>query len=403
MADLMPEITEAIDALSLRQLLEISTTLSSTLDLKQLLLMVIDTVTDLTDTEAASMLLVDRGTGELQFAAATGMQPPREEMVVPMDSSLAGWIVLNGKPLILDDVQRDGRHYAAIDNTTQFVTRDMLGVPLITRGEVIGALEAINKRNGGGYTEQDVALMQALASQAAVAIENARLFQQTDLIAELMHEVKTPLMAITTASELLARQYDPAEQELLGLIQKQIGRLSKLTKDFLELSRLESGRVHLELEPVDLSQLIQDVVELEASRAAEKQVTLQTDIAPDLPLVRIDPGRMQQVLINLVSNAIKYNRERGSVTIRAGVLKGEVLVQVADTGWGIESDNIPHLFDRFYRVPDREGFSEGTGLGLPITKKIIEAHSGRVKVTSEPEKGSVFSCYIPLKRGKRRP
>jgi signal transduction histidine kinase len=393
MAEVTPEITEAIDAQSLRRLLEIRTTLSSTLDLKQLLLMVNHTVTDLTDTEAASMLLVDRTTGELHFAAATGMQPPREEMVVPMEGSLAGWIVRNGKPLILGDVQRDGRHYAAVDNTTQFVTRGMLGVPLITRGEVIGALEAINKRNGKGYTEQDVALMQALASQAAVAIENARLFQQTDLIAELMHEVKTPLMAITTASELLARQSDP---KLLDLIQKQTQRLSKLTKDFLELSRLESGRVHLRLEKVDLTYLVKEVVNLEKPRAEKKQVRLQTELPAVLPPVRVDPARMLQVLINLVSNAIKYNREGGTVTVCVNVGQEEIIIEVIDTGWGIEADYLPHLFDRFYRVPDKEGFSEGTGLGLPITKKIIEAHNGRIQVTSQPDQGSTFSCLIPL-------
>lgn len=398
MAEVTPEITEAIDAQSLRRLLEISTTLSSTLDLKQLLLMVNDTVTDLTDTEAASMLLVDRSTGELHFAAATGMQPPRDEMVVPLEGSLAGWIVRNGKPLILDDVQRDGRHYAAVDNTTQFVTRDMLGVPLVARGEVIGALEAINKRNGKGYTEQDVALMQALASQAAVAIENARLFQQTDLIAELMHEVKNPLLAINTASELLARKSIPADEELLRLIQTQADRLSKLTEDFLELARLESGRVHLRPEKVDLAQLVQDVVDIELSRAAEKHIAIETDLAADLPIVRVDPDRMQQVLINLVSNAIKYNREGGKVTICVKVGSREVLIEVIDTGWGIEEDYLPHLFDRFYRVPDNEGYSEGTGLGLPITKKIVEAHNGRIKVTSTPGQGSAFICYIPLSR-----
>ena len=396
MAEAMPEITEAIDALSLRRLLEISTTLSSTLDLKQLLFMVIDTVTELTGTEAASMLLVDRRTGELQFVAATGMQPPREEMVVPMEGSLAGWIVQNGRPLILNDVQQDGRHYAAVDNTTKFVTKDMLGVPLIRRGEVIGALEAINKRNGKGYSEQDVALMQALASQAAVAIENARLFHQTDLISELMHEVKTPLMAITTAGELLARQAEPADRTLLELIQKETNRLSKLTKDFLELSRLESGRVYLKLERVDLAQLVTDVVNLEASRAAKRQVSLRIEIAADQPPVQLDPDRIQQVLINLVSNAIKYNRERGWVVIAVEIGADEAVIQVSDSGWGIEPDNLRYLFDRFYRVPDKEGYSEGTGLGLAITKKIIEAHNGRIEVISEPGQGTTFSCFLPL-------
>jgi two-component system phosphate regulon sensor histidine kinase PhoR len=211
-----------------------------------------------------------------------------------------------------------------------------------------------------------------------------------------MHEVKTPLLAITTASELLARRADPDEQGLLRLIQKQTDRLSKLTQDFLELSRLESGRVHLQLETVDLAHLVEDVINLEASRAAEKQVALKTEIAADLPLIHVDPGRVQQVLINLVSNAIKYNREEGTVTVCVGIEENEILIQVSDSGWGIESDYLPHLFDRFYRVPDREGSSEGTGLGLPITKKIVEAHNGRIKVTSEPGVGSTFTCTIPL-------
>jgi signal transduction histidine kinase len=323
------------------------------------------------------------------------MQTPKEEMVVPMEGSLAGWIVQNGRPLILDDVQQDDRHYAAVDDTTQFVTKDMLGVPLITRGEVIGALEVINKQEGGGYTEQDVALMQALASQAAVAIENARLFQQTDLISELMHEVKNPLLAITTAGELLARDADPVEKGLLELIQKETRRLSKLTKDFLELSRLESGRVHLSLEAIDLAVLINDVIKLEASRAAKRQVTMKTEIPADLPLVQVDPDRIQQVLMNLVSNAIKYNQEQGWVAVSVELDGEEVVIHVSDSGHGIEPDNLPHLFDRFYRVPDKEGYSEGTGLGLAISRKIVEAHNGRIDVTSDPGRGSTFSCYFP--------
>jgi histidine kinase len=241
--------------------------------------------------------------------------------------------------------------------------------------------------------------MQALASQAAVAIENARLFQQTDLIAELMHEVKTPLLAITTASELLARRADPDEQGLLRLIQKQTDRLSKLTQDFLELSRLESGRVHLQLETVDLAHLVEDVINLEASRAAEKQVALKTEIAADLPLIHVDPGRVQQVLINLVSNAIKYNREKGTVTVCVGIEENEILIQVLDSGWGIEADYLPHLFDRFYRVDkSRSRAGGGSGIGLTIARHLVEAHGGRIWVESEGAgKGSRFVFTLHFK------
>jgi sigma-B regulation protein RsbU (phosphoserine phosphatase) len=236
---------EVISQERLKLLVEISTILSSTLDLKQLLDMVIDTATNLTNTEYASILLLDQVTGKLQVAASSGTKVV-ENGVVPLEGSMAGWIVREGQPLILDDVIKDGRDYVDIESTGQFVTRNMLGVPMIAKERVIGALEVINKRGQATYNQQDKALLQALASQAAVAIENARLFHQTDLISEFMHEFKTPLMALTAASELLSREIvDANQKELINMIQRETLRLSKMAQDFLDLARLESGRARI--------------------------------------------------------------------------------------------------------------------------------------------------------------
>ena len=392
-----------INPKSLEKLLEISTHLSSTLNLNDLLTLVMEVAIELTNTEASSILLVDQSSGQLHFVASSGSFVPGN-MTVPLDSSIAGWVVRNGRSLILDDVQTDDRFYATIDKDLEFHTSSMLAVPLTTHKGVIGCLEVINKLDDSHYSSQDVALLEALASQSAVAILNARLFSQSDLLAEIMHEVKTPLMAITTASELLARPELPDNKraDVVTMIQRETKRLSRMTKEFVDFARMESGRMSLETNPINLSELIADVVGLSSAQAAARPVELVVDCAPDLPDVSDsfcligDRDRLQQVLLNLVSNGIKYNRENGRLAI-VGRRDGEnIYVAVADTGQGIAPEAVEHLFERFYRVPGSEGKAEGSGLGLAITQKIVEQHKGRISVSSVLDEGTTFTIELPL-------
>jgi len=378
------------------RLLDISARLSSTLDLNQLLHMVIDVARELTDTHQASLLLVDPKTNELRFKAATG-NTPILDIVVP-SNSIAGWIVQHNQPLILNDVQSDKRFYTGVDNAMGFETRDMLGVPLNFKDNVIGALEVINKKDSLPYTAQDLVLMEALASQAAVAIENARLFEQSDLVAEIMHELKTPLMAIISASELLLRQNRLAkgESELIELVSREAGRMSKLTTDFLDLARIESGRYHLKNENVALDEIIEEVVRLMKPQAASQDIKITSTVPGKVPPMKGDRDRLQQVLLNLVSNAIKYNVTGGKVGIGLTVEPEYLVVTVKDTGIGLSVESLGKLFTRFYRDPDIEKSSEGSGLGLTIAKKIVEQHGGNMAVSSKPGRGSAFSCRFPL-------
>lgn len=393
---------ETISAEHLKQLLEISTQLSSTLQLDELLSLVMKVATELTNTETASILLVDKNTGQLHFAASTDDFVP-ENIVVPLDNSIAGWVVRHGRSLILGDVQGDTRFYANVDKNLEFVTRSMLAVPLSTSQGVLGALEVINKRDNSPYTGQDVALMESLASQSAVAILNAHLFNQSDLLAEIMHEIKTPLMAITSASELMARPDLPVEKhgELMGMINRESKRLSRMTRDFLDFARLESGRVRLARLPVEVRTVVTDVVRISESQAAERKITIDMELAKHLPTSKSkwrmvgDSDRLKQVVLNLVSNAVKYNVDNGRVTITAHVKNNEIIISVTDTGKGIEPEDLEHLFERFYRIPGSEG-SEGTGLGLSVAKKIVEEHNGRVEVKSTLNVGTTFSIYLPL-------
>jgi len=386
---------------ALTRLLEVSTTLKSTLDLRLLLGEVIRAATELTGTLDASILLYDQRSGRLEFVASTG-KVPLEAVEVPVEGSLAGWIVTNGRPVIVNAEEEgqaiaDERHFAGIDQQFNHVTTSLLGVPLISREKVIGALEVLNKRDGAPFDEADVDVLQALAEQAAVAIENARRFQQSDLVAEIMHELRTPLNAMSLASRLLQRDDLTAERraQVLATLRREADRLTRMTSDFLDLARLESGRFRLLRRPVDVARLIANVVVIEQEYAAARGVTIETDFPPDLPPISGDPDRLTQVFFNLVSNAVKYNRAHGRVTISADAHDDAVCISVADTGRGIDAEEIDHLFERFYRVQDsdKEG---GTGLGLSIARKIVEAHGGRIAVESTPGEGSTFHCWLPL-------
>ena len=378
----------------LQRLIEIAIQLSSTLELKQLLHLVTQSVIELTETEVASILLLDQQTGELHFVAATNGARVHD-MIVPLDS-IAGWIVLHGQPLILEDVQSDSRFYAGIDDVLGFHTRSLLGVPLMNKGKVIGALEALNKRSGAPFTLKDVALLQAFASQAAVAIENARLFQQSDLIAEILHEFKSPLMSIIAASELLQRDEFPADTraELVGIVYQESLRLGQMTRDFLDWAHLESGRMHLAQEPVDLDALVQEVIQTTQSGAARLGLTVTKIIPAPPPLLTGDRERLRQVLLNLVGNAIKYNVQGGRVDITVRQQEEALLIAISDTGRGIAAQHLPYLFERFYRVPGNEKI-EGSGLGLSIAQKIIQEHGGQIEVASQAGQGTTFTCRFP--------
>jgi signal transduction histidine kinase len=392
-----PSLLDAIQLEHLRRLLTISILLNSTLDLKQLLDLVIDAATELTDSEGASILLLESVTGRLKFAAASGISPPAE-LIVPLEGSVAGWIVQHGQPLVLDDVQADERHYQGIDLITHFVTRSLLGVPLTTRGRVIGVLEAINKQGGTAYTPQDIVTLRALATQAAVAIDNAHLFQQSDLVAEIMHELQTPLMSLTNAIETLGQPQLPQVQqaEIMRLARLELQRLTEMTREMLDFARLESGRIAFARERIELVQLTTDVLTMLRPLADTYHVSFDLDLPAHSLFFVGDASRFKQLLLNLASNAVKYNRPGGRVTVKLTQEADQLILAVSDNGPGIPAEAQERLFERFFRLPDREGFSDGYGLGLAIVKRIVEEYGGRIQVDSQLDLGTTFRCLIPI-------
>lgn len=380
------------------RLLEVTRTLTSTLELPVLLRTIIEAAAELTETEAASILLFDSNSGLLRFEATSNQDVvPMENITVPLEGSIAGSIFTSKKPLIIDDAPADPRHFRKVDSQTAFFTKSILGVPLISKDKSFGVLQALNKKNDQKFDQSDVQTLETLAAQASIAIINARLFQQSDLIAEMVHELRTPLAALTATSHILLRGDLPAERrnEFVGTISEETNRLATMTTEFLDLARLESGRARFERQPFELPELVHECVGIVIPQADAKDVAIHEQLSA-VPEVLADRGKIKQVMLNLLTNAIKYNRESGHIYVTGQTNNGRLTVGVRDTGRGIPPESMPRIFEKFYRVPDSEGWTQGTGLGLAIAKRIVESHGGKLLVESTVNVGTTFSFSMPL-------
>ncbi|MFQ5942046.1 MAG: ATP-binding protein [Anaerolineales bacterium] len=381
-----------------QRLLELTSDLAATFDLDTLLQRIVVAARELTESEASSLLLYEKHTHSLYFEAATGaLVSGVGESAVPADNSIAGWVFTHGEPIVSQDVLNDPRFYREMDALTRFETQSILGVPLRTKDKVLGVIESVNKREGI-FTDEDVQILQTLAAQAAIAIENSQLFMQSDLIAEIVHELRTPLAALTAAAHLLQRSELPEDQRsrLSQTILHEVQRLNGLTTDFLELSRLESGRMHFKREPVHLGGLVQESLEVVRAQAETKEIELVTEIDASLVPVHGDRKILKQLLLNLLTNAIKYSNTGGVVTVSLHPEDEDVLMEVRDTGRGISPEDQERLFQRFYRVGGGDEEVQGTGLGLVIAKRIAESHEGSISVESALGKGATFTVRLPV-------
>jgi len=395
----MPHTAELQTRLArFRRVLELSRVLNSTLDLTTLLELIINAAREITETEASSILLTDAKTGELYFEAATGTKSEEVKRVVVPPNSLAGWVAREGKVQVIDDVSHDPRFSPVADQQSGFRTRALIALPLEVKGRTIGVLEVVNRIDNTPFNDEDVDVLSALAAHAAVAIENARLFQQSDLISEMVHELRTPLTSIVAYSELLLRSgIQPQQQQaFVETILEESTRLTTMINDFLDLARLQSGRSRLAHNPVDIADLVRDCVSVMMAQAQQKNIQFTCHAQGDSPSIQGDAGRLKQVLMNLLSNAVKYTAANGHVTTNVSRQDDVVHVVIRDTGRGIPERDLPHIFDKFYRVPDSEGWAAGTGLGLSITKEIVEAHGGRVDVESQVGVGTAFTLVLPI-------
>jgi len=379
------------------RVIEISRDLASTLDLDTLLYDIVNAAADITHAEAASILLYDDTARQLYFQVATNIdEPTMRGLVIPLEKSIAGWIVTNRKSVRIEDAHKDERFFSEVEQSIGYSTQSLLGIPLVTKNKVVGVLEVVNKKRGK-FTDPDESMLTVLGAQAAVAIENARLFQQSDLIQEFVHELRTPLASLSTATYLLLRPEMSREQrdQIVNNIHNETLRLNSLASSFLDLARLESGRVQFRKTRFSAADLLYEVRDVMMSKAQETNIQIKVDAPNDMPLMEADRDKIKQVLLNLLSNAIKYNRPNGSIIITGTFTETELSIVVQDTGVGIPEESVPHLFEKFYRVREHEGKATGTGLGLSICKQIIQGHNGRIEVKSKIGVGASFGIHLP--------
>ncbi len=233
-------------------------------------------------------------------------------------------------------------------------------------------------------------------NQMADALDRTE-HRRLDLIADVAHELRTPLASIKSTLEGLVDGVIPNEPEAILGLQNEVNRMQRLVRDLEELSRAEAGQIRLEKKPVDMAELIGIVADRLRLQFEDKGVALRFNVAPNLPRVTADANRLTQVLLNLLGNALQYTPAGGTVTVRAWRDQAKLCVAIQDTGIGISTENLAHIFERFYRVDkSRSRAGGGSGIGLTIAKHLVEAHGGQISVTSQGlNQGSIFIIEMP--------
>jgi signal transduction histidine kinase len=296
---------------------------------------------------------------------------------------------------------------------------------LIRDGDVIGTI-AVAGREPGLYSEREIELLKTFADQGVIAIENVRLFTElqasnqelelkgrqleatsqhkSEFLANMSHELRTPLNAIIGFSEVLSERMfgdlNEKQEEYLKDIYASGQHLLSLINDILDLSKIEAGRMELELADFDLPQAIDNALILVRERAGRRGITLEHSVDERLGEIRGDERKVKQVLLNLLSNALKFTPEGGRVEVRAGMVDGMAEVSVTDTGVGIAPEDHEAVFQEFRQVGTAEKKAEGTGLGLTLCRKFIELHGGKIWVTSQVGVGSTFTFTMPERRSE---
>jgi signal transduction histidine kinase len=292
--------------------------------------------------------------------------------------------------------------------------RALLSVPLLREGEIIGSL-SLNRHTSGEFPPEAVEVLKTFATQSALAIQNARLFREiadksrqleaasqhkSEFLANMSHELRTPLNAIIGFSEVLAQgmfgEINEKQTEYLHDILESGRHLLSLINDILDLSKIEAGRMELEVNEFDLPQAIQNALTLVRERALRRGIALHHVIDDRVSDVRADERKVKQVLLNLLSNAIKFTPEGGRIEVRAASTDGMVEVSVADTGIGIAPEDQETVFEEFRQVGTADKKAEGTGLGLALPRRFIQLHGGQIWLRSEVGRGSTFTFTLPI-------
>src|SRR3954449_12892476 len=387
-----------------------------------------------------TIALLEESTNELAFEldVRDGVRLPKERM--PLGKGLNSWVASHHEPLLIGSVADEKRiGVKAVVDTKP--TESWLGVPMIARDRLIGVI-SVESFKKNAFTNDDMLLLTAIANQAAVAIENAHLYKdlegltyaleqrvlertnelrETNLrllaadrsknqfLANMSHELRTPLNSIIGFSSVLLENTRALMPQRLYKFLENIhvagNHLLELINDILDLSKIEAGKMELRADEFDLRDTIAAVERVMKGFASEANVRISVKIDDSVPRVRLDEGRLKQILFNLLSNAVKFSPQGGPVRIDVHSIAKDaspiavhaVRIDVADQGIGISSDELERIFDEFYQTEHgRRARRGGTGLGLSLTRNFVELHHGTIEVQSRPGEGSCFTLFLPV-------
>jgi len=330
----------------------------------------------------------------------------------PLEQGTIGRVVRTGKPELVEDVKSDRDYLPLVSGMVA-----QLAVPIRREEQIIGVI-ALESGQEGRLNREALDLISRLADHAAIAIENARLFDEvrrandakTEFVSFVSHELKQPMTSIKGYADLLVKgaagELNELQRNFLETVRSNADRMNRLISDLLDISRIESGRLQLTFDDISVGQVIEDALRTIRRQIETKQQTLHVDVPSEELTVKGDRDRLVQILTNLVSNAHKYTPAGGGIAVRAqrwldgqnGVGREEfVLCSVTDTGIGISPTDQERLFTKYFRADDPAVQDvAGTGLGLIITKSLVEMHGGQIWVKSEPGKGSTFAFTVPI-------
>jgi signal transduction histidine kinase/CheY-like chemotaxis protein len=396
---------------------KISETILGSLDLKAVLEKILEEAMVTDSFDLGNIRLLDRSGEMLEVVAGRGYRHSEHVLghralarTTESGQSKFGDRLFR-EPCIEEELQQCGGYRTLKKEGVE----SFIMVPVRANGEVVGTLQ-LASRTPRKFKPEEVNLLQTIGNQLGIAVQKAQLYEETvrqaveleranklqaDFTAMIAHDLRSPLMNIMGVAEVMvAGMFGSVSREQtkwLGRIQSNSQSLVDLVSDFLDVSKLESGYIDLSRETLNLSALIQKNLDSYRVLALDKKISIRGSVDPSLPVIHADPRRLDQVLSNLISNAIKFTREDGEVEVGAALMDAaRVKVWVGDNGVGIAANEIGRLFEKYRQGGNvKHSSHRGTGLGLVICKMIVEAHSGRIWVESEEGKGTTFFFSLP--------
>ncbi|HET8987086.1 MAG TPA: response regulator, partial [Humibacillus sp.] len=418
------ELARKVD--QLEALAEVGEAISSTLVADEVLTTIVSHAVQLSGTDGGSLMEYDESTGLFGVRAAYGTSPAVVDALraaeIHIDSTWVGQAAKHREVqqiADLDEAPQPLDPHLAVLHAAGW--RSLVAIPLARPDRVVGAL-VVRRLTPGFFSEETCELLAAFASQSAVALTNARLYQElerqslelaeasrhkSEFLASMSHELRTPLNAVIGFSEVLLKrmfgELNERQEDYLKDIHSAGRHLLALMGDILDLSKIEAGRMELDPTTFPMDDVLAQAISLVRERAALHGIRLTLESPHALGAITADELRLKQVLLNLLSNAVKFTPDGGSVDVRASRDGDAVEVTVTDTGIGIDPADQERIFDSFQQGERSASSSEGTGLGLTLSRRIIGLHGGRLWLESTPGVGSTFGISIPQPRAAAHP